>query len=125
LLARHRPSHVLIELGGNDALRGLPLAMTQDNLLAMLKACRAAGAKPMLIGMRVPPNYGRQYASDFAALFGKLARSESVPLVPFLLQGLAEGADAQDWFQPDRIHPLAKAHPRMLDNVWAVLKKAL
>jgi acyl-CoA thioesterase-1 len=125
LLARHRPSHVLIELGGNDALRGLPLAMTRDNLLAMLQACRASGARPILIGMRVPPNYGKQYASDFAALFGKLAVSESVALVPFLLQGMAEGPEAQDWFQADRIHPLARAHPRMLDNVWPVLKKTL
>lgn len=125
LLAKHHPSHVLIELGGNDALRGLPLTMTHDNLAAMLQACRAAGAKPVLIGMRVPPNYGKQYADDFAALFTKLAKSESVPLVPFLLQGIADRADAQDWFQADRIHPLAKAHPKMLDKVWVVLKKTL
>ena len=125
LLARHHPSHVLIELGGNDALRGLPLTMTQNNLRSMLQACRAAGARPILIGMRVPPNYGKQYADDFAALFSTLAKTESVPLVPFLLQGIAERADAQDWFQADRIHPLAKAHPQMLENVWMVLKKTL
>lgn len=125
LLAKHRPSHVLIELGGNDALRGLPLTMTQANLAAMLQACRAAGARPILIGMRMPPNYGKQYVDEFAALFSQLAKSEAVPLVPFLLQGVAERADAQDWFQADRIHPLAKAHPQMLDNVWVVLKKTL
>lgn len=125
LLEKHRPSHVLIELGGNDALRGLPLSMTRDNLLAMLRACRGAGAKPVIVGMRVPPNYGKRYADDFAALFAQLAGAESVPLVPFLLQGIAERKNAQDWFQPDRIHPLARAHPRMLDNVWAVLKNEL
>ena len=125
LLEKHRPSHVLIELGGNDALRGLPLSMTRDNLLAMLRACRSAGAKPIIVGMRVPPNYGKRYADDFAALFAQLAKAESVPLVPFLLQGIADRKDAQDWFQPDRIHPLAGAHPRMLDNVWAVLKNEL
>lgn len=125
LLEKYHPSHVLIELGGNDALRGLPLTMTQDNLLAMLRACRAAGARPIIVGMRVPPNYGRQYGDQFAALFAKLAKAESVPLVPFLLQGIADRKDMQAWFQPDRIHPLARAHPQMLDNVWAVLKKEL
>lgn len=125
LLEKYRPGHVLIELGGNDALRGLPLSMTRNNLLAMLRECRGAGAKPIIVGMRVPPNYGRQYADDFAALFAQLAKAESVPLVPFLLQGIADRKDAQDWFQPDRIHPLAKAHPQMLDNVWKVLDKAL
>lgn len=125
LLQKHRPSHVLIELGGNDALRGLPLDMTQANLLAMLQACRAAGAKPIVVGMRVPPNYGRQYGDGFAALFAQVAKAESAPLVPFLLQGIADRPDAEAWFQADRIHPLAKAHPQMLDNVWAVLARQL
>lgn len=125
LLQKHRPSHVLIELGGNDALRGLPLSMTQDNLLAIVGACKAAGAKPIIVGMQVPPNYGRQYGEEFAGLFAKVAKAQSAPLVPFLLQGIAERKDAEAWFQADRIHPLAKAHPQMLDNVWAVLKGQL
>jgi len=125
LLQKHRPSHVLVELGGNDALRGLPLSMTQDNLLAIVAACKAAGAKPIIVGMQVPPNYGRQYGEEFAGLFAKVAKAQSAPLVPFLLQGIAERKDAATWFQADRIHPLAKAHPQMLDNVWAVLKGQL
>jgi len=125
LLQKHRPSHVLIELGGNDALRGLPLSMTQDNLLAIVGACKAAGAKPIIVGMQVPPNYGRQYGEEFAGLFAKVAKAQSAPLVPFLLQGIAERKDAEAWFQADRIHPLAKAHPQILDNVWAVLKGQL
>ncbi|MBT9502515.1 MAG: arylesterase [Burkholderiaceae bacterium] len=125
LLQKHRPSHVLVELGGNDALRGLPLTMTQDNLLAIVGACKAAGAKPIIVGMQVPPNYGRQYGEEFAGLFAKVAKAQSAPLVPFLLQGIAERKDAEAWFQADRIHPLAKAHPQMLDNVWAVLKGQL
>jgi acyl-CoA thioesterase-1 len=125
LLQKHRPTHVLIELGGNDALRGLPLSMTQDNLLAMVRAVRAAGAQAIVVGMQVPPNYGRQYGEDFAGLFAKVAKAEAVPLVPFLLQGIAERKDAEAWFQADRIHPLAKAHPQMLDNVWPVLKRLL
>lgn len=125
LLQKHRPSHVLVELGGNDALRGLPLSMTQDNLQAIVGACKAAGAKPIIVGMQVPPNYGRQYGEEFAGLFAKVAKAQSAPLVPFLLQGIAERKDAEAWFQADRIHPLAKAHPLMLDNVWAVLKGQL
>nr|WP_316639924.1 arylesterase [uncultured Roseateles sp.] len=125
LLQKHRPSHVIVELGGNDALRGLPLSMTQDNLQAIVSACKAAGAKPIVVGMQVPPNYGRQYGEEFAGLFAKVAKAQSAPLVPFLLQGIAERKDAESWFQADRIHPLAKAHPQMLDNVWAVLKGQL
>jgi acyl-CoA thioesterase-1 len=122
LLQQHRPTHVLIELGGNDALRGLPLDMTRDNLLAMARAARAAGARVMVIGMQVPPNYGTRYGQDFAALFGAVAQAEGAALVPFLLAGVADGPQAEALFQPDRIHPKAEAHPRMLANVWAVLK---
>lgn len=125
LLAQHRPTHLLIELGGNDALRGFPLATTRDNLSAMLRTARAAGAKPLLIGMQVPPNYGARYVREFADSFRQVAQAERVPLVPFLLAGFAERPDAEDWFQPDRIHPLAKAHPLMLDTVWPVLQKML
>lgn len=125
LLAQHRPSHVLIELGGNDALRGMPLAHTRDNLLAMVRAAKGAGAKVLLIGMQVPPNYGAAYARDFAAVFVQVAKAEQLPLVPFLLSGFAERPDAESWFQGDRIHPLAKAHPLMLDTVWPVLRPLL
>ncbi len=125
LLQQHRPTRVLIELGGNDALRGLPLQTTRENLTAMVQASLAAGAKPLLVGMQVPPNYGRQYASDFASLFGVVARDTKVPLVPFLLAGVADGPHAESLFQPDRIHPNAKAQPKMLDNVWPVLQPML
>jgi acyl-CoA thioesterase I len=121
LLKQHRPSHVVIELGGNDALRGLPLKMTEDNLRAMAQASRAQGAKVLVVGMQVPPNYGAAYGRDFAGLFAKVARDEGAALVPFLLEGLADDPDPLRWFQPDRIHPTAAAHPRILDNVWAVM----
>jgi acyl-CoA thioesterase I len=125
LLAAHRPTHVVLELGGNDALRGLPLAMTQDNLRDMARAARAAGAKVLVVGMQVPPNYGRQYAQDFAALFARVAQAEGAALVPFLLAGVADSPQADSLFQADRIHPAAAAHPRMLDNVWPVLAPLL
>ncbi len=125
LLAEHRPTHVVIELGGNDALRGLPLAMTRDNLVAMVRAARAAGARVLLVGMQVPPNYGRRYADEFAALFGDVAKAEGAALVPFLLAGVADGSDPTALFQPDRIHPNADAQPIMLDNVWPALRALL
>ena len=125
LLAQHKPQVVVIELGGNDALRGLPLAMTQANLAAMARAAKAAGARVLIVGMAVPPNYGRQYGEDFYALFGKVAKAEAVSLVPFLLSGVADAPNADEMFQADRIHPKAEAHPRMLDNVWPVLKPLL
>jgi acyl-CoA thioesterase-1 len=125
LLAQHKPSHVIIELGGNDALRGLPLTMTRDNLLAMTRAAKAAGAKVLLVGMQLPPNYGASYGRDFAALFATVARDEKTALTPFLLKGVADRPDALDWFQGDRIHPLAKAHPLMLAQVWQGLRPLL
>ncbi|MFO0122573.1 MAG: arylesterase [Inhella sp.] len=125
LLTQHRPTHVIIELGGNDALRGMPLSLTRDNLTAMVRTSRAAGARVLLVGMQMPPNYGQRYARDFATLFGEVARAEKVALVPFLLAGVADRPDAEAWFQPDRIHPLAKAHPVMLETVWPALKRLL
>ncbi len=122
LLKQHRPSHVVIELGGNDALRGLPLAATQDNLQAMTRAAGAAGAKVLIVGMQLPPNYGGRYGEDFSALFGRVAKAENAALVPFLLAGVADGPDAAALFQADRIHPLAAAHPTMMATVWAVMK---
>ncbi|MDO9075626.1 MAG: arylesterase [Rubrivivax sp.] len=121
LLTRHKPQVVIIELGGNDALRGLPLASTEANLRAMTRAAKAAGARVLIAGMAVPPNYGRQYGEDFIALFATVAKAERAALVPFLLAGVADVPNADDLFQPDRIHPKAEAHPQMLANVWPVL----
>jgi len=125
LMKTHRPSHVVIELGANDALRGLPIQSTQDNLQAIIELSQKSGAKVVLVGMMVPPNYGRKYTQDFAAIFGTLARVNKTALVPFLLQGVADRSDARDWFQADGIHPLAKGHPIMLDHVWSALKPLL
>ena len=125
LLARHKPAVVVIELGGNDALRGLPLASTQANLVAMARAAKANGARVLIAGMAVPPNYGRKYGEDFTALFATVAKTEGSALVPFLLAGVADVPNAEALFQPDRIHPKAEAHPRMLANVWPVLKPLL
>ncbi len=122
LLKQHRPSHVVIELGGNDALRGLPLQMTQDNLQAMARAVKAAGARVMILGMQMPPNYGARYGQDFSALFATVAKDEGAALVPFMLAGVADSPQADSLFQPDRIHPKAEAHPRILETVWAVMK---
>jgi acyl-CoA thioesterase-1 len=121
LLTRHKPRVVLIELGGNDGLRGLPLASTRDNLAAMARAAKAAGARVMLAGIAVPPNYGRAYGEALVALYGEVARAEGAALLPFLLAGVADAPNADELFQSDRIHPRAQAHPRILDNVWPVL----
>ena len=125
LLAQHQPTHVIIELGGNDALRGLPLQLTQDNLHQMTQAAQKAGAKVLLIGMEVPPNYGRDYAARFAAMFAGVAKANKAALVPFLLKGVADSPDTARLFQADRIHPREEAHPLMLGNVWPELKKLL
>ena len=125
LLAQHQPSVVVIELGGNDALRGLPLKNTEDNLAAMVQAAQKAGARVLLVGMQVPPNYGSDYARRFAGMFESVARQHKTAVVPFFLKGVADVADAARWFQPDRIHPNAQAHPIMLDNVWPALRKLL
>jgi acyl-CoA thioesterase-1 len=122
LLQQYRPTHVVIELGGNDALRGLPLSMTRDNLVAMTRAARAASARVLLVGMQMPPNYGSRYTQDFAALFSGVARSEGAALVPFLLAGVADSPCAEQLFQQDRIHPTAEAHPVILGNIWPVLR---
>jgi acyl-CoA thioesterase-1 len=125
LLKQHRPTQVILELGGNDALRGLPLDMTQANLAEMTRAARAAGAKVLVVGMQVPPNYGKKYGQDFEALFATVARNEGAALVPSLLKGVADVAQSDALFQADRIHPNERAHPTMLDNVWLVLKPLL
>ncbi|WP_058615996.1 arylesterase [Tepidimonas taiwanensis] len=125
LLQRHRPDIVILELGGNDALRGLPLQATRDNLRAMIKASQNAGARVLLLGMDMPPNYGERYRAEFRALYTDLAREEKTALVPFFLSGVADRPDAWQYFQDDRIHPNERAQPRMRDNVWAVLQRLL
>jgi acyl-CoA thioesterase-1 len=125
LLAQHRPNLVVLELGGNDALRGLPLNMTQSNLAEMARMAKAAGARVLIVGMQVPPNYGRKYGDDFAALFAAVAKRENAALVPFMLKGVADVPHAESLFQPDRIHPREAAHATILSNVWPVLKVLL
>ena len=125
LLKTHQPAVVVIELGGNDALRGLSLDMTEANLIAMTQAAQAAGAKVLLVGMQVPPNYGADYGQRFRALFAQVAKAQRAALVPFLLQGVADRANPVELFQKDRIHPLAEAHPIILGNVWPELQKLL
>ncbi|WP_374318457.1 arylesterase [Aquabacterium sp.] len=125
LLKQHRPTHLLVELGANDALRGLQLSSTKDNLNQIIQLGQTAGAKVLLIGIQVPPNFGKRYSDDFAAIFPAVAKARSCALVPFLLKGVADRPDALNWFQADGIHPLAKAHPQMLDNIWQGLKPLL
>lgn len=125
LLRTHQPAVLVLELGGNDALRGLSLDMTAANLTAMTQAAREAGARVLLAGMQVPPNYGADYGRRFQALFGEVAKAEGAALVPFLLRGVADVPDAAELFQADRIHPTAAAQPIILDNVWPVLRELL
>lgn len=122
ILARTKPAIVVIELGGNDGLRGLSLAATEDNLAAMIRAAQAAGARVLIVGMQLPPNYGRAYTDRFAVLFETLAKRYRTELVPFFFAGFA---DRFDLFQPDRIHPTEAAQARLLDNVWPALQPLL
>ena len=125
LLAQHKPSVVVIELGGNDALRGLPLNMTEKNITEMTQLSKKASAKVLIVGMQVPPNYGGAYGSTFSGLFAKVAKAEKVSLVPFFLKGIADVGDSTKNFQADRIHPNEVSQPAMLANVWPELKKLL
>lgn len=118
LLERTTPDIVLIELGANDALRGLPLEMTRNNLVSMIKLVKEANAKPALAGMQIPPNYGREYTEAFKELFQTVARSEGTKLVPFLLEGIA---DDPAMFQADTIHPNEQAQPILMENVRKVI----
>lgn len=122
LLEQHSPDIVIIELGGNDGLRGLPIASAEANLRAMVETAKKANAQVLLVGMQIPPNYGRKYTEQFSSMYSKMARDLKVSLVPFLLEGVA---DRPKLFQADRIHPLAQAHPLILDNVWPRLKPLL
>jgi acyl-CoA thioesterase-1 len=122
LLAKYQPALVVIELGANDGLRGLPVKAAEANLRAMNEAATKAGAKVMLVGMRIPPNYGRDYSDKFFAMYGTLSKEFKAPLVPFMLDGVA---DKTQLFQADRLHPLAQAHPTILANIWPVLQKTI
>jgi acyl-CoA thioesterase I len=125
LLALHRPTHVVIELGANDALRGLALKATQANLQLMVDQSKASGAQVLLVGMMLPPNFGQRYGESFAQVFLDVAKGSKVALVPFMLKGVADRPDARDWFQPDGLHPLSKAHPVILNNIWPTLSGLL
>ena len=125
LLKQHKPSVVIIELGGNDALRGLPLDMTEKNLTSMVQASKKSGAKVLLLGMQVPPNYGGAYGATFSGLFSKVAQAEKVALVPFFLKGVADAEDSTAQFQADRIHPNEQAQAKMLANVQPELMKLI
>ena len=122
LLKTHKPAIVVIQLGGNDGLRGLPLAAMRENLRAMAAASRGARARVLIVGIRVPPNFGREYEQRFFATFAEVARSEKTAYAPFLLDGFGEKLAL---FQPDRIHPTEAAQPLMLENVWPHLRPLL
>lgn len=122
LLDQHKPGLVLIELGANDALRGLPIDQIHANLVRILTVCRDAGAKMLLIGIEMPVNYGQQYRDGLRAMYRDLAKEFNVPLVPFLLDGVALDPKLM---QDDALHPLAAGEPKVLDNVWPQLKPLL
>jgi len=121
-LERHRPAIVVLELGANDGLRGLPISQVRANFDAMLQLSRAAGARILLIGMHIPPNYGPSYTSAFDSMYRELAPADDPPLVPFLLDGVALD---DSLMQADGLHPNAAAQPRLLDTVWPKLKPLL
>ncbi|WP_136248156.1 arylesterase [Halomonas borealis] len=122
LLEQHAPDLVLLELGGNDGLRGLPPAQLRANLAGMIEASQAAGAEVLLLGIDIPPNYGPAYRDAFTAVYDELAERFGVALVPFLLEGVALD---DSLMQDDGIHPTAAAQPTLLDNVWPTLEPLL
>jgi len=115
LLQKYQPTVVIVELGGNDGLRGLPLNATITNFNAIIDASKKNNARVLLVGMRIPPNYGKSYADQFSAMYPALAKQWQIALVPFFMEGLA---DKPDMFQADRIHLIGAAHPRVLENIW-------
>lgn len=121
-LKEHAPSVVIVELGANDALRGLPLTQAETHLRAMVEAARASGARVLLVGMEIPPNYGPDYADAFRTMFATVARDTSVALLPFLLAPIATDLSQ---FQADGVHPTAQAQPVLLDHLWPALEPLL
>lgn len=121
-LRQHRPELVLIELGANDGLRGLPLDLAEANLRSMIEASQKLGAEVLLIGMQIPPNYGPDYTRGFIAMYSSLARETGAALLPFLLEPVAR---RNELFLPDRLHPGAEAQPLLLEHVWQALHPLL
>ena len=121
-LAAHKPDVVVIELGGNDGLRGQPPAQLQQNLASMIDQSQASGAKVLLLGMQIPPNYGKRYVDAFAKVFGEVATAKKVPLVPFFLEGIGGNPALM---QADGLHPALGAQDKLLENVWPTLKPLL
>lgn len=121
-LQRHRPSIVVLALGANDGLRGASLSAMRSNLERMIEASRKSGAAVLLVGMRIPPNYGPDYTKKFAATFSEIAQARRIALVPFLLEGFA---DQPTYFQPDQLHPTAAAQPKILDTLWPALERLI
>ena len=125
LLATHKPALTVVALGANDGLRGLPVAQLRDNLDAIVRAAQKAGSRVLLVGMRMPPNYGERYTQEFAAVYPALAQRLKCALVPFLLEGVVGLATRRDYVQDDNLHPTAAAQPLILDTVWKGLAPLL
>jgi acyl-CoA thioesterase-1 len=121
-IVRHRPTVVIVELGGNDGLRGLPVAQMKANLSAIIEHSRNSGARVLLVGMKMPPNYGPKYTTEFEGAYAELARQHKVALLPFPFEGFAE---KREYFQADFMHPTAEAQPLVLENVWRKLAPLL
>lgn len=121
-LKRTKPAIVIIELGANDGLRGLPMKAMQTNLQAMITQSKAINAKVLLIGMRIPPNYGVRYTQSFTNTYQTLSKKNDIPLVPFMMESVSENTDMM---QADRLHPNAKGQPMILDNIWPAIKPLL
>jgi acyl-CoA thioesterase-1 len=122
LLERYQPAIVILELGANDGLRGLPVADVRANLASMIRDSQANSARVLLVGVKMPPNYGEDYTKGFDAMFGELAKAHKTALVPFLMEDFA---GKSEFFQPDRIHPTESAQPLMLERVWRALRPLL
>jgi acyl-CoA thioesterase I len=122
LLDQHKPALVILEIGANDGLRGLPLAKMRQNLTTVIAASMNHNARLLIVGMRIPPNYGERYTEDFFALYGELAKQHQLARVPFLLDTVALDLSLM---QADGLHPVAAAQPRLLDNVWRELEPML
>lgn len=117
-LGRTKPTSVVIELGCNDALQGMTIEAAKANLEAMVQASQKTGASVVLVGMQMPPNYGKKYSESFNVMYKSLSTQYHAKIVPFMFAGVADAPDARDYFQADGLHPLAKAHPKILNNIW-------
>ena len=125
LLSAHKPHLLVVELGGNDALRGLSMNMTQQNLITMAREGKKSGAKVLIVGMQVPPNYGANYTQQMAQTYQKVSQETGAELNNHFLKGIADDPDPLRWFQPDRIHPNEGAQSLMMKNIWPQMKKML